>query len=124
MSPTQRALAHCKKNGWTAQVVERWNSYARVRVDLLGCIDLIVLDGQGGGPLGVQVTSGSNVAARMQKARQEPRLAAWMSAPARFEVWGYRKVGTRGKRKVWELRRVPYDAAACATTSCSSSSSS
>lgn len=124
MSPTQRALAHCKKHGWTAQVVERWNSYARVRVDLLGCIDLIVLDGQGGGPLGVQVTSGSNVAARMQKAREEPRLLAWLSAPARFEVWGYRKVGPRGKRKVWELRRVPYDAAACATTSCSSSPSS
>lgn len=105
MSPTQRALALCKKNGWVAQVVERWNPYARVRQDLFGIIDIVVLDGGPGGPLGVQVTSGSNVAARLEKARQEPRLAAWLASPARFEVWGYSKKGARGKRKLWELRR-------------------
>jgi len=106
VSPTQRALAFCKKNGWPAQVVERWNPYARVRHDLFGVIDLIVLDGQGGGPLGVQVTSGSNVSARLAKARAEPRLPHWTSSPARFEVWGYSKKGAAGKRKLWELRRV------------------
>lgn len=104
MSPTQRALAHCKKQGWPAQVVERWNPYAKVRHDLFGCIDIVVLDGQGGGPLGVQVTSGSHVAARLAKAAAEPRIAAWLVSPARFEVWGYRKVGKVGKRKLWELR--------------------
>lgn len=109
MSPTQRALAHCKKQGWHAQVVERWNPYAKVRHDLFGCIDIVVLDGLGGGPLGVQVTSGSNVAARLTKARAEPRITAWLQAPARFEVWGYRKVGPRGKRKVWDLRRESID---------------
>lgn len=106
MSPTQRALAHCKANGWTAQVVEKWNSFAHVRVDLFGVIDLVVLDGQGGGPLGVQVTSGSNVAARIAKAQAEPRLQRWLASPARFQVWGYAKQGARGKRKVWTLRVV------------------
>lgn len=104
MSPTQRALAHCKKNGWVAAVVERWNPYARVRQDLFGIIDLVILDGQGGGPLGVQVTSGSNVAARITKAKAEPRLQHWLASPARFQVWGYSKQGPRGKRKVWTLR--------------------
>lgn len=124
MSPTQRALKHCRDQGWHAQVVERWNPYARVRHDLFGCIDIVVLDGGPGGPLGVQVTSGAHVAARMAKAQAEPRIAAWVDSPARFEVWGYRKVGPRGKRKVWELRRVPYAPAPCATStgSCSSSS--
>lgn len=90
--------------GWTAQVVERWNPYARVRHDLFGVIDIVVLDGQGGGPLGVQVTSGSHVAARLAKAKSEIRLRHWLAAPARFQVWGYRKVGPSGKRKLWELR--------------------
>ena len=86
MSPTQRALAFCKAQGWTVQVVERWNQWAGVRQDVFGCIDLLVLDGQGGGPLGVQVTSGSNVAARLTKSRAEPRLQQWLASPARFEV--------------------------------------
>ena len=112
MSPTQRALAHCMANGWTAAIVEKWNQHARIRQDMLGCIDLVVMDGEGGGPLGVQVTSGSHVAARVAKAKEEPRLRAWLAAPARFEVWGYRQLvarkkdGTKAKRKAWELRRV------------------
>lgn len=105
MSPTQRALAFCRKEGWTAQVVERWNPYARVRQDLFGVIDIVVLDGRPGGPLGVQVTSGSGHSARVKKAMAEPRLAAWLDAPARFEVWSYSKRGAAGKRKLWTLRR-------------------
>ena len=109
MSPTQRALAHCKKMGWVAQVVEKWNPYARIRQDLFGCIDLLVLDGKPG-VLGVQVTSGANVAARLQKALAEPRLKPWLECGSRFQVWGYRKLavikkdGKKGKAKRWELR--------------------
>jgi hypothetical protein len=106
VSPTQRALAHCKKQGWVAYVTDRWNSFAKVRQDLLGFIDLIVLDGNGGGPLGVQVTTGAHVAERIAKIRAEPRSAAWLASPARIEVWGWSKQGARGKRKLWELRRV------------------
>lgn len=116
VSPTQRALAHCRKQGWIAQVVEHWNQYANIRQDLFGVIDLIVLDGEGGGPLGVQVTSGSNVSSRIHKAQEEPRLRAWIDSPARFEVWGYRKLavikkdGKKGKAKRWELRRITMSA--------------
>ena len=104
VSPTQRALAHCKKQGWTAQVVEKWNPFAHVRKDLFGVIDLVVLDGKGGGPLGVQVTAGSAHAARRTKALAEPRLATWLSSPARFQVWSFAKRGDAGKRKLWALR--------------------
>jgi hypothetical protein len=116
-SPTQRALKFCKSNGWTVQVVEKWNQWAGVRQDLFGCIDLVVLDGAGGGPLGVQVTSGSNVSARLTKSREEPRLQAWLSSPARFEVWGYgkrkkrKKDGSYGKAYEWVLRRETLEAA-------------
>lgn len=105
MSPTQRARAHCKAQGWVSQIVEKWNPHAKVRQDLFGCIDMIVLDGQPGGPLGVQVCAGASHAARRTKAMAEPRLRAWMQAPARFEVWSFSKKGAAGKRKLWELRR-------------------
>ena len=119
-SPTQRALAHCREQGWTVAITEHWNSYAKIRQDLFGCLDLIVLDGKGGGPLGVQVTSGSNVAARLTKSKAEPRLRSWLKSPARFEVWGYRqaptyrKDGSKGVRKKWVLRVVPISLDDCA----------
>lgn len=105
MTPTQRARDFCKKQGWIVGKADRWNPYAKVTNDLFGFIDLIVLDGLGGGPLGVQVTSGSNHAARVTKIRAEPRHEAWLRSPARIEVWSFSKKGERGKRKLWELRR-------------------
>ena len=104
MSPTQRALAHCRQQGWTAQVVEKWIPQAKKRVDLFGVIDLVVLDGAGGGPIGLQVTSGSGHSARRRKALEEPRLREWLASPARFWLWSFSKRGAQGKRKLWTLR--------------------
>jgi hypothetical protein len=54
--------------------------------------------------VGIQVTSGTNHAARINKAKAEPRLSAWLAAGARFAVWSFAKRGGRGKRKTWQLR--------------------
>ena len=106
VSPTQRALAHCKKQGWVAGITEHWNQYAHIRQDLFGFIDLVVLRGE---LLAVQVTSGSNVAARVTKIKAEPRAKAWLQCGGVIEVWGYRKVKVKrgGKAVRWELRVVP-----------------
>lgn len=106
-SPTQRSLEFCRKQGWIAGVVEKWNPHARIRQDLFGCIDLIVIDDLEQGPLAVQATSGTGHAARRKKSVAEPRLKLWLEAPARFEIWSWSKRGPRGKRKVWTLRREP-----------------
>ena len=111
MTPTQRALAVCREQGWAAGIVEKWNPHARIRQDLFGCIDLIVADGHDG-ILGVQVTSGANVSARLAKAKAEARLVNWLSSGGRFEVWGFRKLakrkadGKKSKVKEYVLRRV------------------
>lgn len=102
MSPTQRTLAECKRRGWTAQVVERWNSHARVRQDLFGCIDVLAITPSG--MIGIQACAGSSHAARLAKCRAEPRVAAWLGAGARLFVWSWAKQGARGKRKTWRLR--------------------
>ena len=106
-SPTQRSLAYCRKNGWTVAVVERWNPFAKIRQDLFGCIDILVLDDLEQGPLAAQVTSGSGHSARKKKSLLEPRLEMWLKAPARFEVWSWSLKGPAGKRKLWTLRREP-----------------
>lgn len=103
-SPTQRALKELRKLGYVAQVVERWNPYARVRIDLFGGIDVIGVK-PGCQILGVQATSGTNHAARVSKLRGEPQLAAWVQSGGQLEVWSFAKKGPRGKRKTWELRR-------------------
>lgn len=102
-SPTQRTLAHCRKAQWTAQVVEKWNPHARIRQDLFGCIDLLVLNG---GILGVQACAGSSHSARTKKALAEPRLKTWLLSGGRFEVWSWAKRGPRGQVKRWTLRRT------------------
>jgi hypothetical protein len=99
MSPTQRTLEHLRALGYPlVQVVERWNPHARVRQDLFGCLDILAV-----GPdiVGVQATSGSNVAARIKKLEASPALPVLRSAGIRVLVHGWRKLQGR-----WQLREV------------------
>lgn len=107
-SPTQRTLQECRALGLTAQVTERWNAYARVRVDLFDCIDVVAC-GEGF-ILGIQACASASHAARMAKAKASPRLAAWIAGGGRFEVWSWGKRGGKGKRKVWTCRKEPMEA--------------
>jgi hypothetical protein len=117
VTPTARTLAECRKRGWIAQVVEQTIPKTFIKRDLFGVIDIIAVcppghyeDGEGplysstGVIIGIQATSGSNHSARISKAKAEPRLAAWIGAGARFEIWSWAKQGGRGKRKTWILR--------------------
>ncbi len=65
MSPTEKTLAWMRKNGYFATVVERWNSFAGLRQDLYGVIDVIGL--KKGETLAVQATSKSNMSSRVAK---------------------------------------------------------
>lgn len=86
--------------GYTAEVVERWNPFARIRQDLFGMIDILVLAGEN--TMGVQVTSASNVAARVAKITASEHLPALRRANWTILVHGWRKSAS-GK---WVLREV------------------
>lgn len=101
-SPSARTLAECRKRGWIAQVVERFNSYTNRLVDLFGVIDVVVITPTG--ILGIQATSGDNHASRRVKIFDEPRAKAWLQAGAALQVWSWSKRGSSGKRKLWTLR--------------------
>lgn len=109
MSPTARSLAHLRKHGAIAAVVERYNSFSRKRTDLFGFIDIVALDDQPG-VLGVQSTTVSNQSARVAKIQSQELAVAvrwWLRAGNRIVVHGWAKRGARGKRKTWTLAESP-----------------
>lgn len=108
MSPTQRSLKKMRDDGWTCAITERWNPYAKIRQDLFGFIDILCFKEEM--TLAVQTTSGVNVSSRLEKIKGIPEAKAWASTLfRRIVVHGWRKVGPRGKRKVWECREVPVE---------------
>lgn len=98
MTPTQLTLRKLRADGWTVTVVERWDSFAHVRHDLFGFIDVLAL--RGGETLAVQATSADNVAARVRKIAESEHVAAVREAGWSIRVWGWRKEGRR-----WVLHR-------------------
>lgn len=110
MSPTQRTLAECRRRGWLAAVVEKWNPHARIRQDLFGCLDVLAIVPGGsltpGYFLGIQACAGSSHAARAAKVKAEPRMLEWKRAGGEVAVWSWSKRGAQGKRKTWTLRET------------------
>ena len=96
-SPTQKALAELRAEGWRVGIVEHWNPFAKIRVDLFGCIDLVCL--KAGTPiLAVQVTSRTNVNARLVKSKDVAAL--WVGTGNLFWVIGYGITKTKGNKRV------------------------
>ena len=104
-SPTQRTLALLRKSWPLVAITERWNPFAKVRQDLWGFVDVLCC--RQDSLLAVQTTSGSNVSARYEKIALLPSVVHWLSNPAcRLVIHGWRKVGAKGKRKLWTCREV------------------
>ena len=104
VTPTARTLAALRAQGYIAAVTEKWIPQMKRRVDLFGCIDILAFQPNVPGVLGIQATTAAHVSERMEKAKAEPRMAQWLvyGMGRRFAVWGWRKIGPRGKRKKWE----------------------
>lgn len=100
MSPTERSLKLLREEGYLVAVVEKWNSFVKVRQDLFGFIDLLAI--KENETLAVQTTSGDNVSARLTKIEASDNLPIVRKANWRIEVHGWRK-NAAGR---WVLRRV------------------
>lgn len=111
MTPAKRSLDWCKQNRYVAQVVERWNPFARIRQDLFGFIDIVAITEWNEGILGIQATVTDKTSARLNKILNnkdlKETLRVWLSAKNKFQIHGWAKRGPRGKRKLWELKRIP-----------------
>jgi hypothetical protein len=102
-SPTQRTLAECRRLGYQAAIVERWNPHAKIRSDLYQFVDVLALGD--GATYAIQTTSTPHLADRKAKIEGLPTLAAVLASGWLVECWGWAKRGARGKRRLWTLRR-------------------
>lgn len=93
-SPTSRSLAYLREQGYTAEVVEKWNPHARIRQDLWGFVDILAITDQPGLPpvLAVQTTSGGEVARRIAKIVDHPNVGIVRRAGVTIHVHGWRKL--------------------------------
>ena len=113
VSPTQRSLDKWRKLGYSVCVVEKWVPASPagfkgpiITRDAFNFGDLLACKVGVNGALLVQTTSGANVSARVQKIRGISEAEVWLAAGNRIVVDGWRKVGPRGKRKLWECREI------------------
>ena len=107
ITPTTRSIEWLEAYGWTVDVVERRITHFLTR-DAMGFGDLLICrsDTYRGIPPTialVQVTTGSNMAARRTKILAEPRARKWYQAGGRILLHGWRKMG-KGLLKAWEVR--------------------
>lgn len=87
-SPTQRSLEYLREQGYYCAIVEKWNSFTRVRQDLWGWCDILAI--RKGEVLAVQVTA-SAVATRIKKIQESTTVQFVRDAGIRIEVHGWRK---------------------------------
>jgi len=99
-SPTARTLAEMRKRGYLVQVVEKWIPAVKRRQDLYGFIDVLAI--REGEIVGVQATSGDNVASRVAKIAEHEHVGAVRKAGIRILVHGWRR-NAAGR---WVLREV------------------
>jgi hypothetical protein len=110
VTPTARTLGMLRAQGWVACVVERWVKIPRdnanglpesVRKDAWGFGDVLACHPRGRRVALFQVTTASNAASRLAKAKERSELRAWLQSGAMFEVHGWEQRNGR-----WHCRRT------------------
>ena len=111
ISTTSRTLSYIRKQGWTAQIVEKYNQFSHQRLDLFNIIDIVAMgDGQ---IIGIQ-SCGADFKKHDDKILDEPRALEWLQCGARLILIGWRKVkmikadGKKGKVDRYESRIKEY----------------
>lgn len=100
-SPTARSLDYLRQRSMIAMVVERWNQYARVRIDLFGFIDIVAMNRDDKEIIGIQSTSRGNMNKRILKILSIPDAKYWLEIGGKIHVHGWSKKGKVGQRKLW-----------------------
>lgn len=101
-SPTQRTLARLKKENYDlVAITERWNPFAKIRQDLFGCIDILAI--KDGDTVAIQVTSYSNVSARVKKITESVALGPLRKANWTILVEGWHKKDGRWVSRIVDL---------------------
>lgn len=97
-SPTKKSLDRLRKDGYLVEITEHWNPHAGVRNDLWGFCDLLAIKGKE--IIAIQVTSQSNMQARVDKILKHKNYLPVKNSGIKIMVHGWAK-GKDGKRIIW-----------------------
>lgn len=123
-SHLEKTHAKLKEMGYTYAKVEYFNPWSKTTLDLFGLHDTVAIRGDKLGVWGIN-SCGEDVSTHIKKYTEgyvkkatETRpekvfgpnivLLPWLQAGNRFSIWGWRKRGSRGHRKLWTLRTVEF----------------
>lgn len=101
---TVLSLKEARSRGWIVEKTEHWNSFAKVKNDLFGFIDLLCLDPINNKCIGIQTTSVSNMSARRNKIKESPIYPILKDCGIKIQLWGWEKKATNGKRQTWTVK--------------------
>lgn len=100
-SPTQLTLAKLQKENYPlVQIVEKWNSWGRVRQDLFGFIDVLAINEEGN-TVAIQTTTLANIGARIKKISDSDNVSHVRKAGWTIIVHGWYKKNNR-----WHVKEV------------------
>lgn len=100
MTLTQRTTKMMQDQGYMVATVEYFNYYTRRKHDLFGCIDLLAIGN--GETIAIQVTSKSNMSARIKKIEASEALPEMLRSKWRILVHGWWR-GTNGRYQLKEF---------------------
>lgn len=104
-SPTQRSLKHLRELGYHADVVEKTIPHCFIKRDLWNWVDIMAVSPKLG-ILGVQTTTKGNMGARLEKARGNAALMAFIIAGGFLDCHGWRKLKGHW---VLDVKRITLD---------------
>lgn len=112
-TPTKRSLDRWREKGFSVAVVEKWIPAGPagykgpiVTRDVWNFGDILAVRASQMGAVLIQSTSGANVSARVKKIQATAEAGIWLAAGNRIFVEGWRKIGAKGERKLWDCRSV------------------
>lgn len=100
MSLTLRTTKHLREQGYLVATVEYYNAFTKRKHDLFGVIDILAIGN--GETLAIQVTSRSNMSARIKKIEDNLALPEMLRSKWRILVHGWDK-GTNGRYRLKEF---------------------
>ena len=102
MTLTLRTTKHLRQQGYMVATVETYNYFTKRKHDLFGCIDLLAIGN--GETLAIQVTSKSNMSARIHKIEDSEALPEMLRSGWRVLVHGWWK----NKSNRFELKEFEF----------------
>ena len=85
----EKSRENLKKRGFRIWTVEHYNAFIKRKKDLYGFLDIVGLNTEQNGVLGVQATSKGNLSTRIKKAENLDDYWLWLACgnPVEFHGW-------------------------------------